>query len=395
MLRRDEVHGDQPADRAAHRETTDRRTHTRRSSKKVDGTPGGVGPPAAEELHGHAPALMRCGICRARRPAVEPDVIRSANDCTRTSPSGAQSSSSCGRGRRLLATAARELEAVHRRVGRARQLVEPAKRENVYMGLTVPSGRRIVLGWQRVVHGRTRRPRSDEPGGAATLLISACNIVSRQRARPPRNVSSMMKHAPHTSPPSISTRPGIASTVPPVASTSSWITTRASLGSVRVRLERVFAVFEFVVAPFVSGGSFPGRRAGRSRPDLGAIAAPRMGRAPRLRAIEVPALRSRSGGELLIVCSSPPGSASSGVMSSTRRRAQKSSTSRIIVADRSLICRRPPSACASRSGEPSSCAARSAIEGRGGPRRGAPRSRARSAGATSCSSSAARGRRPS
>ena len=50
------------------------------------------------------------------------------------------------------------------------------------------------------------------------------------RSRPPRNVSSMMKHAPTTTPPSCSTRPLIASTVPPVASTSSWMTTRAPGG---------------------------------------------------------------------------------------------------------------------------------------------------------------------
>ena len=35
------------------------------------------------------------------------------------------------------------------------------------------------------------------------------------RSRPPRNVSSMMKFTPTTSPPSCSTRPPIASTVPP------------------------------------------------------------------------------------------------------------------------------------------------------------------------------------
>src|SRR5882672_5033546 len=164
--------------------------------------------------------------------------------------------------------------------------------------------------------------------------MSACTSVPSRRLRPSRNVSSMMKHVPTTSAPSCSTSFLIPSTVPPVASTSSWITTRDPFGIRSGCSSSEFCPYSSAyVTLIVSGGSFPGRRAGtKPTPACIATAAPRMN--PRASA---PITRSQSFSCTQVAsCStvsrSASASASSGVKSlNPTPGVGKSGTSRIFV----------------------------------------------------------------
>src|SRR6266508_217117 len=148
--------------------------------------------------------------------------------------------------------------------------------------------------------------------------ISACKSYLESRSRPFRNVSSMMKQQPTTSPPRRSTSCSpIASTVPPVARTSSWMRTRAPWGIMSGCSSSAFCPYSRAyVALIVSGGSFPGRRAGtKPQPISRAIAAPRM--KPRASAPRITSgfwARAHPASSA-IVWSSACGSASSGVTS--------------------------------------------------------------------------------
>src|SRR5438874_1599238 len=136
----------------------------------------------------------------------------------------------------------------------------------------------------------TERAMSERYVAARTdqYLISEYMSYCDARSRPPRNESSITKQTPTTTPPRLSTRPPIASTVPPVASTSSWMTTRAPSAIASAFSSSEFSPYSSMyVAETVSGGSFPGRRAGtKPQPVWQAIAAPRMNpraSAPRVR----------------------------------------------------------------------------------------------------------------
>src|SRR5579884_3067874 len=131
---------------------------------------------------------------------------------------------------------ARELDTVDGGMMRPGQLVETAEPGQADSRLAVHGARERIRGRQRVVHALSLPHAADggntsAPGAERDqYVISACRSSPSSFSRPPRNVSSMMKHAPTTTAPSCSTSPRIASTVPPVASTSSWITTRAPSG---------------------------------------------------------------------------------------------------------------------------------------------------------------------
>src|SRR5438094_455952 len=109
----------------------------------------------------------------------------------------------------------------------------------------------------------------------------------------------------------------MASTVPPVASTSSWMTTRAPCAIASAATSRAFSPYSSrYLAVTVSGGSFPGRRAGTNpQPTWQAMAPP--SRKPR-----ASAPRTRSGCRSAVHaassstdCRSAIGSSRSGVMS--------------------------------------------------------------------------------
>ena len=221
----------------------------------------------------------------------------------------------------LVAAAARELDAVDGRMLCSRQLARAAG------SATGARASRRASGTRRCRRSSARRTWAvSYPHRMRYRLVrevfstrsARAGRVPARRSRPPRNDSSMMKHAPTTTPPSCSTRPLIASTVPPVASTSSWITTREpARDQIGMQLERVLAVLEHVARADRLGRQLaragaPGRSRRRPRPRSRSRA---RSRAPRRRARGRRSLPSPTSASSPTVSRSVAGSASSGVTS--------------------------------------------------------------------------------